>query len=355
MKIIAYFEGEYNPYRGKFLNAIRRYKKDCLIGVVSYMPSNTLQNYLHEHNINLFTSLEQIKDSFTHFVITLLDFNHLTEMYNICNGIENLLAFSRNKHIRIVNGTFRYLGDYFPGYADLIWDIRKIDPEYQPEYFKDELRHKNAQLRILTVGTDSNIGKMTVGLELERVLCKKNYDVKFIATGQIGIFLKGEGISLDSTIIDFSRGMLEEHILNYDNEILIIEGQGSIFHPVFFGTATTLLNGAAPHLMIMCSRMGQKYNRTVPDWPIPVYPEAIKKTEEVARKVIPDSKIIAMTVNTSEINHDEAALFELQQLEYQLELPVSDAVRFGVDKLTLAIEKVFENKIRSVYNSTLPT
>lgn len=334
MKAIAYYEGHYNHHRGKFLNAILKYKKEILAGVYCKEPAESLREYLATNNIKLLTELADIPADCTHFVLTLLDFPSWDIIYS---NVEPSLKYCAQKNIKIINGTFKIISDRYPQYKDQIYDIRKQDPDYQPEHFKDQLRKKTEQLRILTVGTDSTAGKMTAGLELEKGLHKKGYDAKFIATGQIGIFLTGDGIPLDATIIDFSRGMLEDHLLKHDNKILIVEGQGSIFHPVFFGTATTLLYGSVAQLMILCGHPLQKTIRTVKYWPIPDYAEVIRKTEETARVVCPESKIVALTLNTSEFD-EKTALDQIKAHEDKLGLPVTDVVRFGPDKLVTAVE-----------------
>src|SRR5690606_15443469 len=49
-------------------------------------------------------------------------------------------------------------------------------------------------LRVHTVGHDCSIGKMVVAVEVTTGLKKKGWDAKFIATGQTGIMIEGDGL-----------------------------------------------------------------------------------------------------------------------------------------------------------------
>src|SRR5262245_23611288 len=49
----------------------------------------------------------------------------------------------------------------------------------------------------LTVGTDCNVGKMTVALEIQRALARSGVRAAFVATGQTGIMISGSGVAVD--------------------------------------------------------------------------------------------------------------------------------------------------------------
>ena len=59
--------------------------------------------------------------------------------------------------------------------------------------------------RLLTVGTDCSIGKMFTSLAFERELRKRGAKADFRATGQTGILIAGEGVSVDAVVADFQR------------------------------------------------------------------------------------------------------------------------------------------------------
>src|SRR5262245_12545033 len=68
-------------------------------------------------------------------------------------------------------------------------------------------------LRVLTVGHDCSVGKMVAGVELNKALQKHGQNAKFIATGQTGIMVEGDGCPIDRVIADFVSGAVEKMVL----------------------------------------------------------------------------------------------------------------------------------------------
>ena len=100
-------------------------------------------------------------------------------------------------------------------------------------------------LRILTVGQDCSCGKMVVSVEVARALQRRGKDAKFVATGQTGILLEGDGCPVDCVVSDFLNGAVEKLVLaNQHHDILIVEGQGSITHPQYSPVTLGLVHGA---------------------------------------------------------------------------------------------------------------
>ena len=63
--------------------------------------------------------------------------------------------------------------------------------------------------RMLTVGTDCSIGKMYTALALEKEMRERGLKADFRATGQTGIFIAGDGVSIDAVVSDFVSGAVE--------------------------------------------------------------------------------------------------------------------------------------------------
>ena len=129
----------------------------------------------------------------------------------------------------IVNGLHTPLGKspelktlLKPG--QLIWDIRK-----EPSNLGVcTLAAKNlACKRVLTVGTDMAVGKMSTSLELNHLSRLRGMRTKFLATGQTGLMLEGDGVPLDSVRVDFAAGAVEQVVIRYGKnyDILHVEGQ----------------------------------------------------------------------------------------------------------------------------------
>ena len=68
-------------------------------------------------------------------------------------------------------------------------------------------------LRVLTVGHDCSVGKMLTSIELTNGLKAAGHDAHFVATGQTGIMVSGEGCPIDRVIADFVSGSVEKMIL----------------------------------------------------------------------------------------------------------------------------------------------
>src|SRR5690606_27116481 len=92
---------------------------------------------------------------------------------------------------------------------------------------------ETAAFRVLTVGTDCNVGKMTAQLQLVDALNAAGARTRFAATGQTGIMIEGWGIAVDAVVADFIGGAAERVTVEgaRDADIVLVEGQGSINHP----------------------------------------------------------------------------------------------------------------------------
>ena len=73
--------------------------------------------------------------------------------------------------------------------------------------------------RVLTVGTDCNVGKMTTTLEVRAELERRGVACGFGATGQTGILIEGRGVAVDAVVADFVAGAAEVVTLEAAGEI----------------------------------------------------------------------------------------------------------------------------------------
>jgi len=240
--------------------------------------------------------------------------------------------------VSIINGLHTQLQ---PNYLNLqphqwIWDIRQEPPGLSIGTAK--ARSLLAQ-RILTVGTDMAIGKMSTSLEIHRAAVEAGIKANFVATGQAGIAIAGQGIALDAVRVDFAAGAVEKTVLELaqDNELIIIEGQGSLLHP---GSTATLplIRGSQPTGLILVHRAGAKHIRDLPEITIPPLLEVIKLYETVASAggTFGDVKVKAIALNTFGMDTDTAKQ-TIQSTTELTGLPCSDVVRFGGKTLLSAI------------------
>ncbi|RAP33437.1 DUF1611 domain-containing protein [Candidatus Marinamargulisbacteria bacterium SCGC AG-439-L15] len=195
---------------------------------------------------------------------------------------------------------------------------------------------KRAGKRLLTVGTDCSSGKMFTTLHLHNALEKKGVDSHFVATGQCGVLVSGEGIAIDAVGADFISGAVEYMTPDTDG-LYLIEGQGSLFHPAYAGVSLGLLHGAQADYLIMCHDVSRKTLKNF-DYPIPDIQACIALNAQLGRLTNDACQCIGVSLNTSSMTESAAQAY-CHELRDRLQLPVTDPNRFGVDSLVAALQE----------------
>jgi uncharacterized NAD-dependent epimerase/dehydratase family protein len=191
--------------------------------------------------------------------------------------------------------------------------------------------------RLLAVGTDCSIGKMYTTLALEQEMRRRGMKADFRATGQTGIFIAGDGVSIDAVVADFISGAVEWlSPANDPDHWDLVEGQGSLFHPSYAGVSLGLLHGAQPDLLVMCHEPGRPHMRGLPHYQLPHLGACVEANLSAARLTNPDVKLLGFSLNTSLLDAT-AAERALRDVEDQFGLPAVDPLRTGVAKLVDAI------------------
>ncbi|MGH7095155.1 MAG: DUF1611 domain-containing protein, partial [Stellaceae bacterium] len=136
--------------------------------------------------------------------------------------------------------------------------------------------------RLLTVGTDCSCGKMFTALALEREMRGRGLNADFRATGQTGILIAGDGVSIDAVIADFIPGAVEWLAPADDPDHWdLIEGQGSLFHASYAGVSLGLLHGAQPDALVMCHEPTRTHMRGLPHYKLPPLKDCIALNENL--------------------------------------------------------------------------
>ncbi len=247
--------------------------------------------------------------------------------------IENCIR----RKIDIVSGLHDFLVDD-ANYSELagISGARLIDVR-RNQYKETANRHlfRKGNVRIHAVGNDCSIGKMVASLEVQMGLTALGHDAKFLATGQTGIMISGEGVPIDCVVADFVNGAAEELVAeNEQHDFLLVEGQGSISHPAYSAVTLGLLHGCAPDGLIFCYEAGRKQVKGFDNIDIPPMIEQMKACEIMANLRHP-CKIIGIAINTRTMSQADA-LAEIAQTEATYGLPTCDVYRTGADKLVQA-------------------
>ena len=193
---------------------------------------------------------------------------------------------------------------------------------------------------VLTVGSDCAIGKMTVSLELDLEARRRGLRSVFVPTGQTGMVIAGWGIAVDAVVADFLAGAAERLVVEgreRGGELLWVEGQGSLLHPVYSGVALGLYHGSVPHLLVLCHEVGRTEIEGAGGGPHPIPPlrELVELHERLALPARP-ARVAAIALNTRAVGEEEARA-AIAAAEEETGLPADDPVRFGAAKLVDAV------------------
>jgi uncharacterized NAD-dependent epimerase/dehydratase family protein len=189
--------------------------------------------------------------------------------------------------------------------------------------------------RVLTVGSDCNIGKMVAALEIVVAARADGQDARFVATGQTGMLLGESGVAIDRVIGDFMAGTVEQLVLEQgDADLVVVEGQGSITHPAYSGVTLALLHGALPDAMVLCHQPGRATLRNQ-EAPVPPLSELVRLYEAVLRPLHP-GRVVGLALNG--VGMTDAELERaVAEAEAETGLPAVDVVRHGAGRLITAI------------------
>ncbi|MCV2884444.1 DUF1611 domain-containing protein [Aestuariibacter sp. AA17] len=188
-----------------------------------------------------------------------------------------------------------------------------------------------------TVGSDCRVGKKSTAIEIALEAKRRNIAANFGATGQTGIMLTGSGLCIDSVVVDFLGGAMEQVVLETAKgaDWAIIEGQGALTHPGFGGVTCQVIQSAVPDAMILCHHVNREFIYGT-QTPIPSLQEVIERVEYITKYTKP-AKVVGISLNTHPMNAEEAAL-EVAKVERELGLPTTDPYKFGVGKLVDALQ-----------------
>ncbi|MEL7143684.1 MAG: DUF1611 domain-containing protein [Cyanobacteria bacterium J06643_4] len=213
-----------------------------------------------------------------------------------------------------------------------VWDIRKEPEGLQVGGGRARLLKCD---RVLTVGTDMAIGKMSTSIELNRAAKAKGLRSKLIATGQTGMMLGEDGIPLDAVRVDYAAGAVEQAILRHgdNHDVLFVEGQGSLLNP---GSTATLplMRGTQPTHLVLVHKANLTHLQHFSDFAIPPLPKVIALYESAvsAGGTFASTPVIGIALNTFGLNEKEA-LRAIAATSDETGLPCNDVVRFGAEPI----------------------
>ena len=220
-----------------------------------------------------------------------------------------------------------------------IWDVRRPPVQNRVAQF---LAHRPGSHTVLFVGSDCAVGKMTAALELDIEARKRGLSSAFVATGQTGIMISGNGLPVDRIISDFVAGMVEEMVLNFASEYdwVFVEGQGALNHPGYSPVTLGLIHGSMPDAMIFCHKAGTTQIEGYTNCPFPSLKRMIELNEDTVSWVRPDRpcKVAGLSIVTHGLS-EEQAQDAIKQAEDETGLPATDPLRYGVGVLMDALSE----------------
>lgn len=227
----------------------------------------------------------------------------------------------------IVSGLHIYLNDdkefacLAERYKINIWDVRK-----PPDNIGVAKGIKASIPVVLTVGTDSSLGKKTVAIEVYQALKGKGINAAFIATGQTGIMIGCDyGCVVDAVKSDFLPGVVEDMVLRAEDEgfdMAIVEGQGSLSHVAYGPVAMGILYGAKPDAVIMVHDPNRKVRDAFNNQPIPDVDVEMK----MLMALLPKTKLAAICLVTKGMLQDEYERYKKRYRSW-FNVPVGDILR----------------------------
>ena len=251
------------------------------------------------------------------------------------------IAAALRRGMTVVSGLHTFLSDD-PEFADLarrhggtIHDVRKNNE-------RDVAHRRNIDercLRLHTVGNDCSCGKMITSIELTNGLKRQGVDAKFVATGQTGIMIEGDGCPIDCVVSDFVNGAAEKLVLaNQHHQAIVVEGQGTLVHPRYSGVTLGLLHGCMPDGLIMCYEVKRTQVHNMTYRQIPPLEQVVKIYELMSNALHP-CRIIGFGLNTRLCTAEEAR-DERRRIEDAFGVPACDTLRDGPQPLVDAAMKL---------------
>jgi uncharacterized NAD-dependent epimerase/dehydratase family protein len=324
-----------DPHYGKTMRGVLRYRRDDVVAILDSKraPGDT------EDGIPV---VQTVDDA--------LGFNPNTALVGVATQggrfppeWMELLRSCIGKGLHVENGLHVFLGDD--------QELRALAAQHRVELRdlrrppRDLSTATGANLQVpgtivLTVGSDCAIGKMTVALELDLEARRRGIRSIFVPTGQTGIAIAGWGIGVDAVVADFIAGAAEALVVEgaeRGGELLWVEGQGAILHPVYSGVTLGLYHGSVPHLLVLCHEAGRTEIEGAGGGPHPIPPlsELVDLHERLALPARP-ARVVAVALNTRGLPEDDAR-GAVEAAEAETGLPTDDPVRFGAARLVDAV------------------
>lgn len=326
---LVFAEREFGPETSKTANLLLRYRPELIGTVVDSTSAGRNSSDILGSGYGEVPIVRSVEDGMecnpTHLVIGIAPTGgQLPESWRefILRGIKNGL--------HVVSGLHEYLSDddEFSTLAEEheveIFDLRK--PPAIHHVSEGKWRDRSVPV-VQTIGSDSAVGKLTGAWELKRQLEKRGYQAELVATGQTGILLNGSGVVIDALKGDFMSATVEKLIdeaIRENPDIILVEGQGSIYHEAYSGVTLAILHGAMPDSFLFMHRPGLTRNDY--GFKLPPIRDMLNDYETFVEWFKP-ANILGIGLDTSKYESDTAESM-CREIEHITGITATDLVRF---------------------------
>ena len=333
-KLILLTEGHSNPHTAKTACSILRYRPEEVVAVLdSTQVGKPCEEVLGTGaGIPFVSNLDEAAEANTLLIGIAPPGGQIPEAWRV------VILGAIERGMDVISGLHDFISEdeeFAKAAAEKqvsIVDVRKND--FQKIARRPPFRE--GCLRIHTVGHDCSVGKMVTAIEITNALKASGHDAKFLATGQTGIMIEGDGYPIDRIIADFVSGAAEDLLIqNQHHDILVFEGQGSLVHPSYSAVTLGLLHGCQPHALILCYEVGRETITGVEPLAIPPL-SRIRELNETMAGLYQPCPVIGVSMNSRRVS-PAAAEEERARVEEELNLPVCDVFRDGSEKLRDAV------------------
>jgi uncharacterized NAD-dependent epimerase/dehydratase family protein len=346
-RIAILAEGAFEWHYGKTATGVIRYGKDQVVAVIDSTKAG--QDVSHALDASIGVGIPVVRD-----INEALKYHPDTLLIGIAPMGGALppewrwqLLTAIEAGLDIISGLHFFLSDdeELRSAAEkrgvTIWDVRRPPAKNRVAQFTP---HRPGSHTILIVGSDCATGKMTTALELDIEARRRGLSSVFVATGQTGIMISGNGLPVDRIISDFVAGMVEEMVLDFTqtHDWVFVEGQGALNHPGYSPVTLGLTHGSNPDAMIFCHKVGATTIEGYENCPLPPLRRLIEINEEAINWIRQDhsSKVVGLSLVTQGMSEQEARA-AVKRTEDETGLPATDVWRFGANVLMDALIQHF--------------